>query len=179
MHRLAVMAVLLSALPALAQEAAPAAVDEGAKKALVSYLEAVKAKKWDHAKKIIHPKTLAVIADIKKRTGVENHPLAPGARVKESYLTGYEITGAEGSANGAVVVRTSEASYSVEEKGVEEGVAAEYFVVPIDSQWFVTDRRLGEGQFATGSVTASYKGYFQGEFELPKPPVKAGQKRKQ
>lgn len=171
-------ALVLFALPAFADEA-PAPDLEGAKKALSTYLDAVKAKKWDVAKKQIHPRTLESIADLKKRTGIENHALAPWARVKESYLTKYEIRGGTPSVRGAAVFKVSEDNYSVEEKGVEEGAAAEYFLIPIDGTWYVTDKRVGEDQFPEASIGASYKGYFQGEFEPAKaaPPKKGGKKK--
>ena len=38
-----------------------------AREALVSYLDAVKAKKWDKAKALTHPLTIAAIAWVKKR----------------------------------------------------------------------------------------------------------------
>jgi hypothetical protein len=164
-------------------EAAEATEEEGprvataedlaeAKKVLTSYLDAVKAKKWDVAKKLTHPKTLEVIADIKKRTGKENHALAPWARVKEAYLTGFVLGDPNPTANGAVVVPSTEDEHSVPENGDEAGIQAEYLLIPLEGKWYVTDRRLGEGQFPEKTVGASYKGYFEGQYEPPQPPAK-------
>lgn len=175
---LATLALSL-ALPARAEETdaadAGAAPDlDGARKAVVAYLDAVKAKKWEDAKKTLHPKTLEAIADQKKRTRKEDHPLAPWARVKESYLTNVEVGEARASANGAAVVPTTEEIFSVEDQGTEEGVRVEYLVLPLGGTWWVTDRRLGEGVFADATLEASYEGWFEGQYELPKAaPAKA------
>lgn len=145
-----------------------------AKKALTTYLDAVKAKKWDQAKKSIHPKTLEVIASLKKRTGTENHAMAPWARVKEAYMTGYTLGDPKPTADGAVVVPSTEDEHSVPENGDESGIPAEYLLIPLEGKWYVTDRRLGENQFPESTVGASYKGYFEGQYEMPKPPEKKG-----
>lgn len=167
---LALVALLSAPLaPAKAQDAAEPDFD-GAKAVLAKWLDAVKAKKWADAKKVTHPKAIEAIADVKKRTQVENHPLAPWARLSESYLTKYEITDARASALGAVVVRTSEEHFSVEEKGVEEGAPAEYLLVPVAGAWWLTDRRVGENVYDQKTVAASFKGYFEGEFEMPAAP---------
>jgi hypothetical protein len=170
------LAAFLLALPlaARADETPDATPDQlqAAQEVVTGYLEAVKAKKWDVAKKAIHPKRLAEIADQAKRTGVEKHALAPWAKVKESYLTKFEVSGAAPSGKGAVVVSSTEDHFSVEDKGVDEGVQAEYLVVPLEGRWFIVDRRLGAGQFPSGKVAASYKGFFEGEYTLPAEPEK-------
>lgn len=166
---LAVVSLTSLPAPARAETDEPGAqAQEAATKVVAEYLDAVKAKKWDAAKKFVHPKRLEDIAEGKKRTGgIEKHALAPWAAVKEHYLTKFELGGASPSGRGAVVVGTTEEHFSVEDKGVDEGVAAEYFVVPVDGHWFIVDRRLGTGQFPAGKVGASYHGYFEGEYELP------------
>ena len=50
---------------------------KAAKELVTKYLTAIKAKKWADAKKLIHPQTLTVIADHKKRLGKEDHAMAP------------------------------------------------------------------------------------------------------
>lgn len=183
------LAVLALAAPARADDAPEATeADQAAAKAVVeSYLatcvKSATAKKpsWDAAKKAVHPKRLEDIADIKKRTGVEKHALAAWAAVGEHYLEKFEIAGTSPSGKGAVVVATTEDHYLVEDKGHDEGVQAEYLVLPVDGQWFIVDRRLGTGQFPSAKVGASYRGYFAGEFEMPKapePPAKGGKKGK-
>lgn len=162
---LAPTAAAVDAPAAEAPAAAPA--EDAARQTLATYLEAVRTKKWDAAKKTLHPRTFEKIAEVKKRTGVESHGLAPWARVKQSYLAKFEILEAAPSARGAMVVRTSEEHFSVEDQGVEEGVRVEYLLIPAGGRWFVSDRRLGEGQFKADAVEAGYRGWFEGEFELP------------
>lgn len=174
-----------AAEPAAAPEAAEipdasAADQEKAKAAVTAYLDACKAaatsKKdlWAAAKAPIHPKRLEAIADDARRnSGVTRHALARWATVKEHYLKSFEITGTAPSGKGSVVVSTTEENFSVEDNGVEEGVAVEYFVVPVEGRWFIVDTRRGSGQFPASKVAASYKGYFAGEFELPKAPEPA------
>lgn len=177
----------LLALPALAQSPEPqeppadadAAAEEtaqlaAARKRLAEYLNAVEKKNWAQARKLTHPRTLEVIADVKKRLGTESHSMAPWAQVKERYLQNAEIVDVRESANGAVVARTSEDIYFVADKGVEEGATAEYLLIELDGQWYVTDRRVGEDQFPDKTVPLSYKGYFQGEYQ---PPAKKGSRK--
>ena len=56
-----------------------------AKATLQQYLSRVVRKDWQGARRLTHPKTLAAIADMKKRTGEERHNLAPWAN-KEDQL---------------------------------------------------------------------------------------------
>lgn len=172
----ALLALALSCLPLAAQaqddapaaEAEPAVDVEPARKVLAAYLDAVKAKKWDVARKYIHPRTHQVLQDLRARTKGENHPMAPWARVKEQYLTKYQIVSAEPAARGSVVVATEEELFFVEDNGVEEGAPAEYLLLPLEGKWYVTDRRIGHSQFPDESVKLGYRGYFEGEFVVPK-----------
>src|ERR1700733_1399069 len=60
---------------------------------LTQYLDLVKAKKWDKAKNLTHPRTLAAIQDAKKRLGAEKHSMAPWYWAKDSfYLTRYKVS---------------------------------------------------------------------------------------
>lgn len=171
--------------PADAGAAAPEAAAPGdaekaaAKKVVQDYLDAVKAKKWDIAKKLTHPKTLEKIDGIKKRTKLEDHPMAPWAKMGESYVTEFVLSEPVASANGAFAVPSTETRFSVEDKGTEEGVKAEYLVMPLAGKWYVTDRRLGENVFPESTLAAAYKGYFEGEYVPPAPaaPVKKGKKK--
>jgi hypothetical protein len=150
-----------------------------AKQVVQEYLEAVKAKKWDVAKKVTHPKTLEKIADLLKRTKLENHPMAPWGKMKEEYMTDFSLSEPVASANGAFAVPSTETRFSVEDKGTEDGVKAEYLVIPIAGKYWVTDRRLGENVFPADTLAAAYKGYFEGEYVPPAPvaPVKKGKKK--
>ena len=164
----ALAAAALLLVPALvaAEEAADLTP---AREAVSTYLAAVKAKKWPAAKKQLHPLTVEAIADIKRRTKVENHALAPWARVKESYLTAFEVESARATDGGAVVVSTVEEHFSVEDNGTEEGVRAEYLVLKVGEAWKLVDRRLGEQVFRDGTVQESYKGWFAYEPPAQKP----------
>lgn len=169
-----------------AEEAPPVVASaedmEAAKKTLTAYLDAVKAKKWDAAKKLIHPKTIDDIARIKKRMGRENHGLAPWARVKEAFMTNYTLGDPKPTADGAVVVPSTEEEHAVVENGDETGIQAEYLLIPLSGTWYVTDRRLGENKFPESTVGVAYEGYFEGQYEPPKPPAKksgkSGKKKK-
>src|SRR4051812_36733442 len=50
---------------------------QAAKKVLTDYLDLLVKKKWKDAAKLVHPKTLEVVAGVKKRTGKEQHAMAP------------------------------------------------------------------------------------------------------
>jgi hypothetical protein len=147
-----------------------------AKKVLQTYLDAVKdnskGKKWDTARKLTHPRTLEVIAEIKARTGTENHPLAPWAHMTESYLTDFKLGDAAPTAKGAVVVSSTEEAFDVPDQGTEADIKAEYLLLPLGGKWYVADRRLGEGQFPKETLADSYKGYFDGQY-VAKTPAKA------
>jgi ribosome-binding protein aMBF1 (putative translation factor) len=151
-----------------------------ARQVVTEYLEAVKAKKWDAARKLIHPKTLERIAAGKKRRGIEDDEMAPWAKVKESYLVAFELGEPTPSAKGAMVVASTEQVYSVEDKGTEDGVKVDYLVLPLGGKWYVTDRRLGENEFPADTLALAYKGYFEGEYvpATPPPPEKKKHKKK-
>src|SRR3954464_2052283 len=50
-----------------------------AKATLQQYLSRVVRKDWEAARRLTHPKTLGVIAQMKRRSGIERHNLAPWA----------------------------------------------------------------------------------------------------
>ena len=87
-------------------------------------------------------------------------------------LTGFTLGDAKPTGEGAVVVPSTEDEHSVPENGDESGIQAEYLLIPLNGKWYVTDRRLGENQFPEKTVGAAYKGYFEGQYEPPKPPEK-------
>ena len=163
---------ILSCVPALAQgtegpagEAQPEATADtpearAAKDLVTKYLTAIKAKKWADAKKFIHPQTMIVIADHKKRLGKEDHAMAPwGAEKTEYYLKEFKVTGARLAPLGTVIVEISEDNFQVEEKGVALGDVASYLVGTKDKKLYVVDKKRGEG-FPADSIKIGYKGYF-------------------
>lgn len=160
----ALLVSVLLAAPALAEDAAPAAAENPALKdataTLTSYLTAVKAKKWADAKKLIHPKTLTVIAERKKRLGKEDHAMAPWAAEKTEYwMKDFKVGKASEGPLGTVKVEDTEDNFQVEEKGVAEGDPAVYLLGKSGGKWFVVDKIRGGG-FSDDSIKIGYKGYF-------------------
>lgn len=148
-----------------APAAAPAADADtpeakAAKELLTSYLNAVKAKKWAEVKKLTHPKTIAAIAERKKRLGEERHPMAPWYHEKINYwLKDYKLVGAKLGPSGTIIVETSEDNYQVEDKGIAEGEMATYLIGKSGGKWYVADKKRGE-TFTKDSVKLGYKGWF-------------------
>jgi hypothetical protein len=148
-----------------ASAAAPAADADtpeakAAKELVTQYLNAVKAKKWADAKKLTHPRTIAAIAERKKRLGEEKHPMAPWYHEKVNYwLKDYKLTGAKPGWGGTIIVETSEDNYQVEDKGIAEGEMATYLVGKTGGKWYVVDKKRGE-TFTRDSVKLGYKGWF-------------------
>ncbi len=155
------IACLLAPIAAVGEEAASESADvKAARQLLTKYLDAVKAKKWAEAKKLLHPDTLKAIAERKKRLGQEDHPMAPWYHEKTSYyLKAYRLTDAREAANGTVVVETSEDNFMVEEKGLAEAEMASYLVGKKGGKWFVVDKKRQE-TFTDDSIKLGYKGWF-------------------
>jgi hypothetical protein len=152
---------LFMSSPAVAQDAGADDAGAGARDLVDRYLQRVKAKRWAEAQKLVHPKTLEVIADRKKRLGKEEHALAPQAYEKtESYLKDYRITGVKPGPKGTLVVETSEDNYQVQEKGLAEGDVASYLVGRYQGAWYVVDKKRGGEAFTPDAVKYGYKGYF-------------------
>ena len=132
---------------------------KAAKELVTKYLTSVKAKKWADAKKLIHPQTIAAIADRKKRLGKEEHPMAPWAAEKTEYwMKDFKITGARLAPLGTIIVEVTEDNFQVEEKGLAEGDIASYLVGTKDKKLYVVDKKRGEG-FPVDSIKIGYKGY--------------------
>jgi hypothetical protein len=153
---LVLVAGVARAQDAGADDAAPAA-----REVVDRYLQRVKAKRWTDAQKMVHPKTLEVIAERKKRLGKEDHPLAPQAYEKaESFLKDYRIAGVKPGPKGTIVVETSEDNFQVQEKGLAEGDVASYLVGRYQGVWYVVDKKRGGEAFTPDAVKYGYKGYF-------------------
>jgi hypothetical protein len=133
---------------------------DAAKDLVTKYLNAVKAKKWADAKKMVHPETLKVIEGRKKRNGKEDHPMAPQAYEKtDFYLKDFKVKGVTVGAGGTFVVETAEDNYQVDAKGTAEGEMATYLVGKKDGKWWIADKKRGES-FTSDSIKLGYKGYF-------------------
>jgi hypothetical protein len=134
-----------------------------ARELLTSYLTAVKAKKWQEAKRLIHPETVKAIAERKKRLGREDHPMAPWYLEKvDYYLKEFKVTDVREAFSGTFVVETSEDNFQVEEKGIAEGEMASYLVGKRDGKWYIVDKKRLE-TFTNDSIKLGYKGYFDKE----------------
>ncbi len=132
-----------------------------AKATLVKYLNAVKAKKWKDARQDIHPLTLKLIEQVKKRLGEERHSMAPWYWAKSSfYMTNYKITDLTSAAHGTVVAQTLEDSFQVEEKGELQGEKAAYLLGKQGGRWYVVDKKNEADGFTPDSLKYGYPKYF-------------------
>ncbi len=132
-----------------------------AKRSLAKYLDAVKEKRWDEAKKLTHPAAMEMIAGIKKRMKKEEHALAPWAKVKELTLAVWKITGARKSEHGPIVVTALEDHFHVAEKGTSHEDKAAYLLVKKGDAWLVADKKTDLDDIPDESIKFGYKGYFE------------------
>ncbi len=160
---LAALAALCLCAPALGQDAPEGASTPEAKAAsglVTQYLTAVRAKKYADARKLVHPDTVKVIAERKKRLGREDHPLAPATYEKtEYYLKEFKLVSVKPGPVGTFFVETSEDNFQVEEKGMAEADPATYLVGRKGGKWYVVDKKRGE-TFTPVAVKVGYKNYF-------------------
>jgi hypothetical protein len=139
----------------------PEAAD--AKKVLGDYLEQVKKKKYDAAKKLVHPKTLELIATQKKKSPNFQNPMDPAAWAKaDFYLTDFTIGDPAGLPLGTIQFSVKELNYRVQEKGVDgDPETNTYLLGKSGGRWLVVDKR-NNNTFDAKSVKRDYKGYFDG-----------------
>ncbi len=134
---------------------------DAAKAILVKYLDAVKAKKWKEVRELTHPLTLKLVEQVKKRLGEERHSMAPWYWAKSNfYLKRYQIEGVEPAAHGSVVIKTSEDSFQVQEKGDYQGEKAAYLVGKKNARWYVIDKKSESDGFTSDALNYGYPGYF-------------------
>lgn len=125
------------------------------------YLDLGKSQKWAEVKKLIHPKTIEVIARTKKTAGVESHAMAPWYWAKETYLvTDWKVGTIEESLNGTVQLTAVETRYQVEEDGMSEGEESTYLAGKWQGKWYVVDVQRGGGTFDKTSIKIGMRGYF-------------------
>ena len=169
-HRLTATVLAASMVFASAAFAQEESADEkNARELVTKYLTAVKAKKWKDALKLVHPKTVAAIAERKKRLGKEDHPMAPQTFEKtDYYLKEFKISSVKPTANGTFTVETAEDNFQVVEKGISEGDQASYLVGKSEGKWYVVDKKRNE-TFTSDSIKYGYKGYFD---KVEKAPAK-------
>lgn len=145
-----------------------------AQKVLTTYLDLVVKKKWKDAAKLVHPKTLEVIAGIKKRIGKEQHPMAPQYWAKDDFfLKQYTLENATRHLYGTIAFDAKETNFRVQEKGEDEGEQTSYLLGKKDGRWLVVDKK-NNNTFDDKSIKFEYRGYF----DAPKGDAPAGDDKK-
>ena len=133
---------------------------QAAQKVLTQYLDLVAKKKYADARKLVHPKTLEVIASIKKRMGEAQHPMAPEYWAKNDFrLVSYTIEGAAKHRWDTIAFQVKEVDYRIQEKGEDEGTPVSYLLGKKDGTWFVVDKKVNN-TFSDHAIKFDYKGYF-------------------
>lgn len=159
---------LTSKAPAPAQPAASleSMLDEEspdvflAKATLQQYLSRLVREDWDAARRLTHPKALAAIAQVKRRTGVERHPLAPWAD-RSAQLKTFRFTGAREVSPGVVLIQVGEDTYRAEEEGMSVDDPALYLLIRSRGGFLVADKKAGIDleQMSDRAVRLGYTGY--------------------
>jgi hypothetical protein len=131
-----------------------------AKATLAQYLSRVARKDWDGARRLTHPKTLAVIRRLRSRVGSERHNLAPWAD-REQRLQAYRVGGARQVAPGIVAVQVGEDTWHAEERGVSEDDQAVYLLFRSHGGFLVADKKAGAqlADVTDDAVRIGYAGY--------------------
>ena len=132
-----------------------------AKATLQQYLSRVVRRDWDGAKRLTHPKTMGVVAQLKKRAASEAHNMAPWASVRLVQLKTFRFVGARQVAPGVVAVQVGEDSYRTEEQGMSTDDAAVYFLFKTRGGFLVGDKKAGMelAEVSESSVRNGYPGY--------------------
>jgi hypothetical protein len=131
-----------------------------AKATLQQYLSRVVRKDWAGVRRLTHPKALASIAHLKRRSGSERHNLAPWAD-RSSELKTFRFTGTRQVAPGAVLVQVGEDTWRSEEQGMSVDEAAVYVLFKSRGGFLVADKKVGVGllDVTDHSVLIGYPGY--------------------
>jgi hypothetical protein len=153
-------AVLLMATMATTQTGLSKESDDGipSKSTLQQYLSRVVRKDWDGAKRLTHPKTLAAIAQIKKRTGSETHDLAPWAN-KETQLKTFRFVESRQIAPGVVSLQVGEDNVRGGEMRKDEPVV--YILFKSRGGFLIGDKRPGAeiAEVTAESARTAYNGF--------------------
>jgi hypothetical protein len=131
-----------------------------AKASLQQYLSRVVRKDWGGARRLTHPRTMAVIRDLKRRVGSERHNLAPWAS-SEVELKTFKFVAARAVAPGVVAVEVGEDTYRAEEHGMSVDDPAVYLLFKSRGGFLVGDKKAGAelAEISDASVRAGYPGY--------------------
>ncbi len=121
---------------------------------------------WDGARRLTHPKTLGVIAQLKKRSGYERHNLAPWANSEEQLKT-FRFIDAKQIAPGVVLVQVGEDSYRSEEQGMSVDDPAVYLLFKSRGGFLVGDKKAGVelSEVSANSVKIGYPGYLDAQVQ--------------
>ena len=136
-----------------------------AKATLQQYLSRVVRKDWEGARRLTHPKALAMLEKLKKRTGSERHNLAPWTD-KDTRLEAFRFMGTREVAPGVVLVATGEDNFHAAEQGVSADDPAVYILFRKNGSYTIGDKKggLGLADISNDSVREGYPGW--GESEL-------------
>jgi hypothetical protein len=125
-----------------------------AKATLQQYLSRVVRKDWDGAKRLTHPKTMAVV-----RRG-ERSGLAPWATPSVQLKT-FKFVAARQIAPGIVAVQIGEDTYRTDEQEMSVDDPAVYLLFKSHGGFLVGDKKPGAGlkELSEHSVRVGYPGY--------------------
>ena len=153
----ALMVAVLLGSPELGEESPDVFL---AKATLQQYLSRVVRKDWEGARRLTHPRALAVLEQLKKRTGGQMHNLAPWAN-GEVQLKTFHFVGASQIAPGAVVVQVNEDTYRTEEQGMSLDDPNVYLLFKSHGGFLIGDKKSGIelAEVSPGSVKIGYPGY--------------------
>ncbi len=142
-----------------------------AKATLQQYLSRVVRKDWPAARRLTHPKTLAVIDQLKRRTGGERHNLAPWAN-GEMELKTFRFSGARQVEPGAVLVQVHEDTWRTEEQGMSVDDPSVYLLFKSRGGFLVGDKKSGVdlSEVSADSVRIGYPGYVDAQAQARREP---------
>jgi hypothetical protein len=131
-----------------------------AKATLQQYLSRVVRQDWDGVRRLTHPKTLGVIAQLKRRTGSERHNLAPWAN-HDAQLKTFRFAGVRQVSPGVVLLQVGEDSFRPEEQGMSVNDPAVYYLFKSRGGFLIADKKLGVDldEVTDRSVRTGYPGY--------------------
>ena len=137
-----------------------------AKATLQQYLSRVVRKDWDGAQRLTHPKTMGVIAALKKRTGSEQHNLAPWAN-RDVQLKTFRFSDAREVSPGAVMVQVNEDTYRTGEQGMSLDDASVYLLFKSRGGFLVGDKKSGVqlSEVSANPVKIGYPGYVDAQVQ--------------
>ncbi len=131
-----------------------------AKATLQQYLSRVVRRDWSAARLLTHPKTLAAIAQVKKRTGSERHHLAPWAE-PDAQLKTFRFAGAREVSPGVVLVEVGEDTWRRDDDAMSVDVPSVYLLFKSRGGFLVADKKVGIGlrDVSDRAVRLGFAGY--------------------